>query len=65
MGIIKEEDLIAWKDGDDYYCDVCECIIDGCDPVTKGYFNENEIPRKEYTNKGDVVTCLGCGERIL
>ena len=53
MGIINQEDLIAWRDGNKIICASCGDPGEG-KPLTKDDFEE-----------GAVVTCDDCGERIL
>ena len=59
MGIIKQDDVIAWKDGQNIYCYKCGdelydlCGDDDFKPLVEGYF--------ELT---DIVICDECGERI-
>jgi hypothetical protein len=52
MGIIKEEDVIGWRDGNKIICAGCGDPGEG-EPLTKNDFEET-----------DIVTCDDCGERI-
>jgi len=52
MGIIKEKDIIAWRDRHKIICPDCGDPGEG-EPLTKDDFEET-----------DVATCDDCGERI-
>lgn len=53
MGIIKGEDIIAWEDGEKFFCSDC------CD-----FYEDKPMSEKDF-EWGDVVICDSCGERIL
>ena len=53
MGVVRSEELFAWKDGNRIFCDACG------DPGEANPLTENDF------EEGDVVICDGCKERIL
>ena len=54
MGTIKQEDIIAWRDGNKIFCAGC------------GEPNPEAVPLTAADFEGDdLVTCDECDERIL
>ena len=53
MGVIKKEDIIAWRDGHKIICADCG-EPGGAEPLTEDHFEED-----------DHVTCDECGAKIF
>lgn len=53
MGIVNQEDVVAWKDGNKIICGDCGDPGEA-KPLMKDDFEEDAV-----------VTCDDCGERIL